>query len=142
MYRNMPGKRGQIIDKKRKRQIIDFSQIRYKNITPTDIDWPEIEGAFEVKGNVFLFIDMKYKFKDLEFGQRLFFERLAECLTKPAIIVIARHNIENTEDIVPAHECPVIEYLCNKIKIEWIKPKKDVNCKELCDWFVKKYSAI
>ena len=44
-----------IQNRSRARQIIDFSGIKYGNITPTDID-----GGFEKQNEVFVFFEMKY----------------------------------------------------------------------------------
>lgn len=104
--------RGQIRNKEYARQIIDFSGLRWNNITPTDIDLVAevagtIHGAVEFGGKGFLFYE--YKFCDdrreikLQRGQELFLTRLCDLLIVPSIVVVASHQHPPHEDIDAAN---------------------------------------
>lgn len=96
--------RGQIIYRRRSLQVKDYSTLRYKNITPTDID-----GFFEIQGKVFVFIELKVVDIELPHGQTLALERLADNINKPCIIIIADHNVPIDTDIDVAN-CKVRQY--------------------------------
>ena len=68
--------RGVINNIQRAQQINDFSNLLYGKITPTDID-----GMIEYRGKLYIFFEIKYKDKDMPFGQRLALERLVKDLT-------------------------------------------------------------
>jgi hypothetical protein len=55
--------RGKIQYRERARQIIDFSGIRYDNITPTDID-----GFFEKADKAFVFYEYKLEGCEMPHG--------------------------------------------------------------------------
>ena len=94
--------RGRIQHRERARQIIDFSGIRYGNITPTDID-----GFFEYHNEVFVFCEMKLVGAELPDGQRMAIERLVDrCDSneKHAVAFVCEHTVENPEEDVIAAE--------------------------------------
>lgn len=88
--------RGQIRYRNRKLQVNDLSGLRYGNVTGTDI-----EVAMERQNRGFLFVDVKLKDKELDYGQRLFYERLCDNLSrvKPCVLIIAEHTTLPSEDI-------------------------------------------
>lgn len=93
--------RGTIQHRERARQIIDFSGIRYGNITPTDID-----GFFEYHNRVFVFCEMKLTGAQLPDGQRMAIERLVDNLDyagKHVVAFVCDHDVEETaQDVVAA----------------------------------------
>lgn len=96
-----------IQNRSRARQIIDFSGIKYGNITPTDID-----GGFEKQNEVFVFFEMKYGDAEMPTGQKLFLTRLVDiCDTagKKAVLFLCHHNVWNTEKDVIAAESTVTD---------------------------------
>lgn len=108
--------RGKIQHRERARQIIDFSGLRFGNITPTDID-----GLIEYKDIAYIFYG--YKLVDIEMpkGQRLALERIADNLQKAgkqATIFVCVHNVTNPQNDIQASEAIVREfYYCGK----WIR---------------------
>ena len=129
MLGDMPAKRGQIKYRGRRKQIIDYSGVRYKNITPTDID-----GYFEIQNKVYIFIELKLENAPFERGQELAFERLVDNIKKPAIFIIGIHNVTETYEDIKAHECVVWKYRYDK---KWYPPSKRMTIKELIDKFLK-----
>jgi len=130
----MSFERGKIKHKGRRQQIIDWSGIRYNNITCSDID-----GGFDIRGNIFVFCDIKLENAPFENGERWYYEALVNNLKKPAIAIIARHNIFNISQEVPAHECRVDQYYIGKSH-DWIKPKNTIKLKEAIDIFLNKHN--
>lgn len=136
----MGSQRGKIVNKKRRQQIVDYSGLRYKNITPTDIDgvgeFYDMKGYFEIRNQVFIFIELKLAGTELSWGQKTAFERLVDALKYPAIFIIAEHDIEDTNEEIPAHLCLVREYKSNG---KWYKPKSELTLKELVDKYLLHY---
>lgn len=92
--------RGRIQNRLRSQQIIDFSGIRYKNITPTDID-----GFFEKTGKAFVFYEYKLEGAEIPRGQELALTRIVDSLStagKTAVLFICRHNEINPVNDVKA----------------------------------------
>ncbi len=122
--------RGNIEDKKRARQEIEYAGIRYKyNITPTDID-----GFIEINDKVYIFIELKYNGATLKDGQFKALFRLVDVINKPSILIIADHYIHDVDKPIPAHECIVREYKLNGGIMH--KPKKEYTLKKLIDEFL------
>ena len=82
--------RGIIQNRKYAKQINNFSGLRVKNITPTDID-----GFIDFGNKKFVFIEMKYRGAKLPYGQRLALERLIDSCNKDAVLIIAQHDTES-----------------------------------------------
>lgn len=102
----MADERGVIHNRERGKQIIDFSDLRYGNITPTDID-----GGIDWHNRAWVFTEYKTKGNEMPFGQRLFYERLCDDLStiKPTIVLEAYHEEPPTNDI-GAGTCLVSRY--------------------------------
>ncbi len=97
--------RGQIQNRERARQIIDFSGIRYGNITPTDLD-----GFFEKGNKTFVFYEYKLPDADMPRGQELALTRLVDGLSaagKTAVLFLCRHNEFDPEKDVKAAKAVV-----------------------------------
>lgn len=125
--------RGVIENKKRAQQINDFSGLQYGNITPTDLD-----GLIEYKNKGYVLIEIKYKGKELPFGQRLAIERMVNdfaCAGKTAIAIIADHYIDNTDDDVNVSDCNVRELYHSKERV-WRTPKQAMTTAELIKGFI------
>lgn len=126
--------RGKIINRARAGQIKDFSGLRYKNITPTDID-----GLLDFANKVFIFFELKCEGTTLLTGQRLALERLTDNLEKAgkhSLTIVATHNTDPDEDIGVA-TCRVVEWRYNQ---KWVKPKeKKYTVKQLIDLFLTKH---
>lgn len=107
------GKRGQIRLKARRRQILDFSGLRYGNITPTDLD-----GLIEYQDRAFVFYEYKYQGADMSQGQKKALTRLVDCIQKsgrPSVLFLCRHEVPDCESDVTASETIVHSlYYCGK----------------------------
>lgn len=83
-------------------QVIDFSGLCYKNITPTDID-----GAMEYRNRAFALFEMKLEGAPLPQGQTLFLTRLTDALCragKEAALFICRHTVKDPKQDVVAEK--------------------------------------
>jgi len=122
--------RGKIHARERAKQLRDFSGLRYGNITATDVD-----GLIEYHGKGYIFIEVKLNDALLPYGQKLAFERLVDDLKKPAICIIASHDVDNpNKDINVAHAL-VSEY---RFKGNWLVPKSEYTVRALIDLFIDK----
>ena len=96
--------RGVIQNRERSRQIIDFRDLRYGNITPTDID-----GFIEYKGLAFVFLEYKYGDAEMPYGQALAFTRACDAFEqagKHAAILECHHTISDCTKDIPAADIP------------------------------------
>ena len=109
----MPDKRGEIHNRKRAKQINDFSGLAYGNkITPTDID-----GLIEYQDKGYVLIEVKLRGVLLPYGQRLALERMTDDLTragKPTVCIIASHDIDDPEQDINVANTRVREYRWHK----------------------------
>lgn len=96
--------KGVIINRKRAKQLIDYSRVRFGNITPTDID-----GFIDYRGECFVIIEYKLGNKALPPGQRRAFENLANNSVKPLLVIVAEHKVIDTEKDIEAGSCMVRE---------------------------------
>ena len=113
--------RGVIQNRDRKRQIVDFSNLKYGKITPTDID-----GVLDFGNRLFVYFELKHGNAEVPYGQRLALERLVDSNANsgiPACCLIARHYVNNTEEDVNAAITEVVEY---RWEAEWHKPKEPI----------------
>lgn len=127
-----------IKNRKRASQLIDFSGMEDKNLYPTDID-----AVMEIDDKFLLIIEVKYNNAPLKLGQRLLFERLCNAWQdtgkRKAIIIVATHNTETTEDVV-LKDCLVTKYYLGK---EWFNTAAEKTVQEAIDelavkWNIKK----
>lgn len=103
--------RGRIQNKERARQIIDFSGLRYGNITPTDID-----GLIEYRDRAMIYIEMKHGDADVPHGQRLALERNVNnnrTAGKKAVLFICEHYVDDPMQDINAAETIVREIYYN-----------------------------
>lgn len=125
-------RRGVIYNKARSQQINDFGNMAYGNITPTDID-----GLIEYKDKGYIFYEIKYGDKEVPRGQRLALQRLIDDIEKAGkigCVVIAEHDIQDTDESVPLDGCRVRElYFAGKW---WANTGAYANVKELTDRFI------
>jgi hypothetical protein len=91
------------------RQLVDFKGMDYGTGYPTDID-----GFLEIKGRVFIFVEMKFHGTDLSIGQRLAYEHLVDNINKPSIAIIAEHYIADPEEDIIMAKGIVTEYRYEK----------------------------
>lgn len=121
--------RGTILYKNRAKQLHEFKGLRYKNITPTDID-----GCFEIADKIFVFFELKSVGAPFLDGQRIAIERICDNIQKPTIAIVATHDTL-PHDIVKAAECFVLKAY---YKGKWIESTKQCTLKSAIDWFLEK----
>jgi len=92
----MTAERGVIRNRDYATQIRDFSGLRFKNITPTDID-----GLIEYHNKAYVVIEIKYMGSELPYGQRLALERMCDDLSnsKQTIGIVASHSSTGDIDV-------------------------------------------
>jgi hypothetical protein len=127
----MAEQRGVIHYRQRSRQIVNFAGLIYGKITPTDID-----GAIDFKNKCAVYIEYKYRDTPIQYGQRIFLERQVQNSNKPAICIVARHNMPQERDIDGA-QAVVSEYFTGKA---WHVPKSQYTVKRMIDEFVAKHA--
>ena len=127
--------RGKILYPERRQQIIDFSGLRYGNITPTDCD-----GIIEYRDQAWVFIEIKYRDTEFPVGQKLMHERLANGLEKAGkktLIILAEHYVDDPKQTINAAECIVRQIY---FKGEWLVPKGKHKLKDVVDRFIASVS--
>lgn len=137
MISDWGNERGVIAHRERARQISDFSELRFNNITPTDID------AFtEYKDKAFMFVEFKHVSNPgMKTGQTLAFERLCRDLRKPRIFFLCTHNAPITEDI-PCGRANVISYFYWTKRIpqwSWRDPVGPIMLKDAANLWLSRF---
>lgn len=92
------GTRGVIQNRSYGKQIVDFRDLRYGAITPTDID-----GFLDFQNKLFIFIELKHGNTEVKTGQRLALERICDASRVPAWVLVARHDAYHDADIDAAN---------------------------------------
>lgn len=122
--------RGKIQFPERRKQIIDFSKIRYGNITPTDLD-----GFFEKQNKIFVFYEYKLPNAEMSLGQKTALMRIIDGLStagKHAVFFLCRHYEQNSQNIIHAEDAIVDQFYWNG---QWFKGK-GLTVKEQTDRFI------
>lgn len=119
--------RGVIKNREFATQVRDFRNLRFGNITPTDID-----GAIEYHNKAYVYIEVKYINSEVPYGQRLFLERQCDDMSvvKPAISIISFHNTDGDIDV---GNTTVSEY---RYKRAWHNPRSRMTTRELVAQFL------
>lgn len=129
--------RGVIHNTKRAQQINDFSGIRFKNITPTDID-----GLIEYHDIAWLIFEVKHNGAPVPYGQRLALERMINAFTnagKKAMALIVDHEVDDTSESVNEAECLVRE-IYHSDNQKWNPPKYSIKLGEIARTYIKHIS--
>lgn len=103
--------RGKIQHRERKQQIIDFSNMRFGNITPTDFD-----GVIEYRGKGFVILEFKLKNANLPDGQKLAIERCVDDIKnggKEAVAFVCSHDVEDPKKDIDAAKARVVSRYYN-----------------------------
>jgi hypothetical protein len=108
-------------------QIIDFSGLRFGNITPTNID-----GYIDFWGKGHVFFEAKHKDAIPPLGQKLAFERVADPLAPFSIYIIASHNSPHHQQINAA------EAVVSSVRFlqRWIIPDRNLTTKVVTEYFL------
>ena len=97
--------RGAIQYRARRRQLVDFSGLRFDNITPTDCD-----GLIEYRNKAYVLFEIKLRDAKVPDGQLKALVRSIDDFkraNKSAILVIAEHDVDN-----PAQDIDAAKILC------------------------------
>jgi hypothetical protein len=100
--------RGKIQLRNRARQIIDFSGIRFKNITPTDID-----GLIEYKNIAYVLMEFKHREAEMPQGQSLALARMVDDFDrqgKYATLLVCEHYVDDPKADIIARDTNVRRY--------------------------------
>ena len=124
--------RGKFQHIERAKQLISFQGLNIGKITPTDID-----GVIEYKDKAYIFIEVKYKNKELPFGQQLALERLVDdtSANKKSIAIVCEHNIGDTDTQIKMAACKVRELYLSDEKV-WRRPKDNITVEQMIDLFI------
>lgn len=130
--------KGKIYNPDRARQLLDFSGLRFGNMTPTDIDGPPMNGGLEYHNKAYIFIEVKYLDAHFPFGQRLFHERHTDDLEragKPTLFILSSHDVHDYNKAVDVANTSVREY---RFKGKWIPfdPKYTITVRKMFDLFL------
>ncbi len=123
--------RGKIQNRERAKQLIDYSEMRQGNITPSDVD-----GFIEKGDKIFVFYEYKLPEAEMPEGQKLGLMRIVNGLTtagKSAVLFLCRHEqYDPNKDI--AGDRAIVEriYMNNR----WYKGN-GCTAKELTDRYIK-----
>lgn len=89
----------------RAKQLIDFSNIRYGALMPTDID-----GLFEYKGKAVAIMEYKYLNAPMSDGQKLAYTRIADALERSGVtatVLLCIHNVDDPTNDIDAAKATV-----------------------------------
>lgn len=126
--------RGQIRYRERATQVVDFKDLKYDLITPTDID-----GLIEFQSRCYVLIELKHiNNPDMPYGQRLAFERLARDLRKPAVILLCVHETKADEDIDAAAARVKAIYWRGR----WTEMSRPHTAKDMVRLFLEKHGGL
>lgn len=123
--------RGKIQFRERARQIVDFSNLRYGNITPTDID-----GLIEYKDKAVIFIELKYLDAEMPNGQRIAFERIVDDVDnagKYCALLLCSHCVQDCTDDIDASAALVKRAY---YKGRWIDISEPITLRKQIDRFI------
>lgn len=122
-------KRGAIYNRQRASQLIDFSGLRFGNITPTDID-----GLIDFGNRAFVLLEYKRGDNEMPYGQRLALQRVADRKDKPTFVLVGQH--ENATGDIDGAAAILTEFY---YRGQWRKARRRATIKECCDWIERKY---
>lgn len=128
--------RGQIINRSRSQQIVDYSGLCWDKITPTDID-----GVLDFGGEVQVIIELKHADAEMKYGQRLALERLSRSHPH-CIVLVVEHHVDDVEQDIDATDCAVREYYCGGHAAAqhpvWRKPKEPIGARKAIDKYLSR----
>lgn len=126
--------RGVIYNRDEKRRIIDFSGMRWGNITPTDID-----AFVEFKGKCFIAIECKGICVPVPFGQKLALERLLRHINmggSKGIVIVCDVRPGGVDDDIDLANCESREVWCLGVDGSVIVVPTSRRVKDVCDSFI------
>jgi hypothetical protein len=106
------------------KQVVDFSGLVWGNLSFTDID-----GFFDYKGKLLVYVETKFKGAPLTTGQKIGFERIESGNRIPTVILFSHHE---SSDVIPLATTKVVSYLW---KSKW-RTASGKTVKECCDFLI------
>jgi len=127
-------KKGEWDNTRKDNYVVNFKGRRYKNCTPTDLDW-----VFEIKNKVLIFAEVKRneKSKGLNIGQKILAENLCDYIkpdTIPVYFLYVKGSVLNGE--IEIENSKVISYYSN-INYKW--EDRDVLFKDAINLILNKH---
>lgn len=122
----------QFQNRRRARQLVNFANITVgAKGMPTDCD-----GLIEYHDKSYILFEIKHGAKELPFGQELALVRMCDDFArigKPAVFIVAEHDIDDPEIDIDAAACLVRKYY---FRGKWYTPPAPVTLKEKIDCFI------
>lgn len=122
--------RGAIRNKKQAEQLRDFTNLKFGNITPTDID-----GYIDYRGKCQIFMEAKYGGAELPNGQKRAIEVIVNSSTIPAVAFVVSHY---TDGMIDMGNCEIKKYY---FEGEWRTTDKYKTLRQAVEAFLIKYGG-
>ena len=120
-------------------QPIDFTEIVYGKISPSDID-----AIIEIDDTYLIIIEVKKFGNPLSTGQALLIKRLVNAWNadpnKEAIGIFATHSHYDAEESILLKDCSIKGVYGRKSKYHWKQPDIPTDVKEMIHTFAKKHN--
>ncbi|MHA1290712.1 MAG: hypothetical protein ACTSPB_25285 [Candidatus Thorarchaeota archaeon] len=92
-----------IRNRKKVRQVIDFTGVQNGRMHPSDID-----AVLEFNNDVLILMEVKYRRQGIPTGQKLLLERICDSWhTDKACVLKVEHEFNDDDVDIPLHECRV-----------------------------------
>ena len=127
--------RGIIQNRERKKQILDYSGLKYGQCTPSDVD-----GLLEYHDSCIILYEYKLDSAPMPHGQRQALERLCNAIEhggKPCLLLVCQHDVQDCGANVDAAAAVVRELYTGG---RWYTDGKRT-AKEYSDYFIKKFGG-
>ncbi len=129
----MTENKGLIKNRKRIKQVIDFTGIQNGKLHPSDID-----AVLEFDNEALILIEVKHKFNKIPIGQRLLLERICDSWhTDKSAVLKVEHDFDNDKDIL-LDKCRVSGIYYNK---EWTYYKDTKDFKKFVNKMGEKWNC-
>lgn len=115
---------------------VNFKGRRYKNCTPTDLDW-----VFEIKNKVLIFAEVKRSEKKngLNLGQKILAENICSYIPEETIPVFFLYVVGDVNNEIINIENSKVLSVYSNISKKW--EEKNILFKDAVDLIIKKYVA-
>jgi hypothetical protein len=123
-----------IRNRKKVKQVIDFTGVQNGKLHPSDID-----AVLEFDNEVLILIEVKYKFNKIPTGQRLLLERISDSWhTNKSAVLKVEHDFNDDDLNIPLEKCRVSGIYYNKV---WTYYKDTKDFKEYINQMGKKWNC-
>jgi len=123
-----------IRNRKKVKQVIDFTGVQNGKLHPSDID-----AVLEFDNEVLILIEVKYKFNKIPTGQKLLLERISDSWhTNKSAVLKVEHDFNDDNLNIPLEKCRVSGIYYNKV---WTYYKDTKDFKEYINQMGKKWNC-